>query len=320
MARMAAPDPFASMRRNMPRTGPPVQNMGGFAINTAPMANRPPSPPGARIGPPGPPKGTMPQTATGLGPYGGAIPQAQPTGGLNSTAGLPPGAKNFGPGGPAPGGGLPVPVPGGKIPTAPGGPATTSTGAPPVPPAPAPAPGAPAPAPVASSDPNALYGRGGGTGDEEGSLGQTLRNYINRAMGGVTSQAFIDRARNQLGTAVEGQRASAVNRINDDAIRRGMFRSGIPSEQAAAAGTASQGAFATGLQNILQSAEQQDIAGRESAANQAGNLLGMNRQWDQYTQQRMDAERARRDANQPRMFQYMDPDTGQVYEMDESWF
>jgi hypothetical protein len=48
----------------------------------------------------------------------------------------------------------------------------------------------------------------------------------------------------------------------------------------------------------------------------------MNRSWDQYTQQRIDAERARQRANAPRTFQYIDPDdpTGTVYEMDESWF
>ena len=139
-------------------------------------------------------------------------------------------------------------------------------------------------------------------------------------MGGVTSKAFIDRAKSQLGSAVEGQRANAVRRIDDDAIRRGLFKSGIPAEQAAAAGTAAQGALSSGIADILSKAEQQDIAGRESAAGTAGNLLNANRSWDEQELARQEAARARAAAGAPRTFEYIDPDTGEAFTLDESWF
>jgi hypothetical protein len=167
-----------------------------------------------------------------------------------------------------------------------------------------------------------IYGRSGGTSAESGSLEGSLRDYINNAMGGVTSKAFIDRSKNQLGSAVEGQRQQSLRRLDDDMIRRGLFKSGMGAELASGVDQAASGALSSGIMDILNKAEQQDIAGRESAAGTAGNLLGMNRSWDQYTQQRIDAERARQRANAPRTFQYIDPDdpTGTVYEMDESWF
>jgi hypothetical protein len=114
-----------------------------------------------------------------------------------------------------------------------------------------------------------------------------------------------------------------VNRINNDAIQRGLFRSGIPSEQAAAAGTAAQGSFASGLADILNNTEKTDIAARGDAAAQAGNLLGMNRSWDQYTTQRTDQQNAQNAANSrneaAHQFTYIDPDTGQSYQMDDRY-
>jgi hypothetical protein len=170
-----------------------------------------------------------------------------------------------------------------------------------------------------------MYGSGGGTSaqTQAGSLESGLRDYITKGLGGVTSKQFIDRSKQQLGASTEGQRASAVNSINDDAIRRGMFKSGVPAEATAAAGRAAQGSFASGLADILKGAEQQDMAGRESAANQASSLLGANRSMDQYTQQRIDQERAQRAAaaaNAPKSFTYIDPDTGQSYQMSEEDF
>jgi hypothetical protein len=113
-----------------------------------------------------------------------------------------------------------------------------------------------------------------------------------------------------------------VNRINEDAIRRGLFKSGIPAESIAATETGARGALSSGIADILSKAEQQDIAGRESAAGVAGNLLGMNRSWDQYQQQRADEQAARAAAGRTpdTSFTYIDPDTGESYQMDESWF
>lgn len=183
------------------------------------------------------------------------------------------------------------------------------------------APAAPAQPPVQGLG-YSLYGSSGGTSSPKGTLEAGLRDYIQQGFGGVTSKQFTDRAKQDLASATEGQRAQSVNRINDDAIRRGLFRSGIPSEQAAAAGRTRQSAFATGLADIMRSAEQQNIAGRESAANQAANLLGSNRQWDLQTQSRIEQENARRAAagsGGPKTFTFVDPDSGQSYELPADW-
>lgn len=211
--------------------------------------------------------------------------------------------------------------------TATPGPAEISLPPMPAGPVAAPAPAAPPPAavapPVAPAPPSAdLYGKFGGTSAQSSSLEDQLRGYITQGLGGVTSKGFIDRAKNQLGSAIGGQQKQATNRINEDSIRRGLFKSGIPAESIAATETGARGALSSGISDILGRAEQQDIAGRESAAGTAGNLLGMNRSWDQYSQQRSDEQAARAAANRKEDtgFTYVDPDTGQEYQMDESWF
>jgi len=173
-----------------------------------------------------------------------------------------------------------------------------------------PTPAAAQPAPAAAPD---LYGAAGGTSATPGSLEDQLRSYISNTMGGVTSQGYINRAKNQLSTATEGGRAQAANQITDDAIRRGMFRGGDTGARMDAASRTAQGAFATGLGNILQGAEQQDIAARQGAAGELSNLLGMNRAQDQYAQQRADAMRG--GGGSPSTFTYIDPDTGESYDI-----
>jgi hypothetical protein len=157
------------------------------------------------------------------------------------------------------------------------------------------------------------------------SLEDSIRNYIGGAAGGVTSKAFIDRAKGQLGSAVEGQRQVGANRINDDAVRRGLFKSGIPAEGIAAGEVGAKNALSSGIADILSNAEKQDIAGRESAAGVAGNLLSSNRQWDQWTQSRADDQAAQAAARagggaKDTGFDYIDPDTGEVTRLDEQWF
>jgi hypothetical protein len=72
----------------------------------------------------------------------------------------------------------------------------------------------------------------------------------------------------------------------------------------------------------LSNAEKQDIAGRESAAGVAGNLLSSNRSWDQWQQQRADEQAARAAAGQREDtgFDYIDPETGETTRLDEAWF
>lgn len=273
------------LKKVQPKIGAPVQNLGGMQPNTAPIANRPVAQPAVNKGTPGPSMfGSIRQ---GLQPLiDRQKPQAAPVPS------------------PAPQLAAPVPAPVGTPPAAIAPPA--------------------APAPAAPAASGGMYGRSGGTASsaQDGSLEDQLRSYITQGLGGVTSKAFIDRAKNQLGSAVEGQRAAGVRRINDDAIKRGLFRSGIPAEGIAAAETGARSALSSGIADILSRAEQQDIAGRESAAGTAGNLLGMNRSWDQYEQQRADEQAARAAANRQEdtSFVYIDPDTGEQFTMDESWF
>jgi len=154
--------------------------------------------------------------------------------------------------------------------------------------------------------------------------GWNLEGQLQKFLGGAFDQSvspeFINRAKGDVFRTVQGQTRSATNQINDDAVRRGLYRSGIPAESIANVQGQAQGAMARGVADILNSAENQNIQGRQNAAGVASNLLGMNRAQSQYEQQRADAAAARNAANAPQMFTYVDPDTGQSYEMDESWF
>lgn len=196
----------------------------------------------------------------------------------------------------------------------------TGTVTPPVA-APTPPPVNPVPAAVTPPAPD-LYGKSGGASAPAGSLEDQIRQVITGFTSGATSKGFIDRAKSALGSAVEGQRQQALRRSDADLIRRGLFRSGLGAEQAQAIDTGAQSTLSQGIADILGKAEQQDIAAKESAAGIAGNLLSSNRAWDQYSQQRADEQAARAAANAPRdtTFQYMDPDTGEVYTLDEAWF
>ena len=170
---------------------------------------------------------------------------------------------------------------------------------------PAPAPGQPQPTP-----------QGGGGWNLE----DQLQNYLSGAFNGSVTPEFINRAKGDVFRTVRGQIRQATGRINDDAVRRGLYRSGIPAESIAGVEGEAQGAMARGVADILNNAENQNIQGRQNAAGVASNVLGMNRSWEQYNNERSDAAAARAAAGRPQTFTYIDPDTGQSYEMDESWF
>jgi hypothetical protein len=95
-----------------------------------------------------------------------------------------------------------------------------------------------------------------------------------------------------------------------------LFRSGIPAAQQQALQTSSSNAFSQGLADILSKAEEQDIQGRQFATGAAGNLLGMNRSYDQYLQQQINQARGRGGGG-PGTTTIIDPDTGQSYEIDQ---
>ena len=254
-------NPFDTLPR--PRTGPNVQNTGGLAPNTAPIASRPVSSPGVRLGRPGPE----------LRGGGSLAPRPSPAG--------------------------PIVTPGAQ--------AARQRAS---------ARSADAQRRVSSLS-KQQYGRGGGTSDVAGSLGDQIRQALSGMFSGQTSQGFIDRSRSALGSAIEGRRAQAERRINDDAIRRGVFQSGIPGAGISAANTSADNAFATGLADILSQAENQDIQGRQFATGAGTNLLGMNRSFDQMMQNRIDAAR-RSGGGGPGTTTIIDPDTGQSYEVEES--
>ena len=251
-------NPFERIRQQI-RSGPNVQNMGGLAPNTAPIASRPVSAPGIRLGTPGPELFSQPERR----PAGPIITPSAQRARDRASARQASSQKQ-----------------------------------------------------VASLS-KQRYGRSGGANAPEGSLEGQIRGALGGMFSGQTSQGFIDRARGALGSAIEGRRAQAGRRIDDDAIRRGLFRSGVPMEARAAANTSADSAFSQGLADILSQAEGQDIQGRQFATGAATNLLGMNRSFDQTLQSRIDAAR-RAGGGGPGTTTIVDPDTGQSYEVDQS--
>ncbi len=253
MAASFIKSPFDGFKK--PRLGPKVQNQGGLAPNTAPIATRPVSSPGVKLGPPGP---------------------------------------------------------------APGGPTVT--------------PGAAAANEKFAARKSAsrkdesratgqIFGRGGGSeGDTpKGSLLEQIRSTLSGMFSGGNSKSFINRSKQALGAGIEGQRAQASKRIDSDAIRRGLFRSGIPAELQTATNNAAQGAFATGLADILGQGEQQDIQGRQFATTAGSSLLGQNRSFDEV--RRSEAEAARgRGRGGPGTSTIIDPDTGESFEVNDDVF
>ena len=249
----------------------------------------------------------------------GGMPQA-PT--LSSPRPFVPGPTvASGPPGPAPGGVDPIPRLPAPVP-APPAPASVPPAAPPSPvPPPAP-PAAPSPAPTSTSSTTSSSGQSPVVSPQAGGwdLEGQLQNYLTGAFQGSVSPEFTQRAREQVFRNVQGQTRQATNRINEDAVRRGLYRSGIPAEGIANVEAGAQGAIASGVADILNSAENQNIQGRQNAAGVASNVLGMNREQSNWETQRADAAAARAAAGRPQTFTYIDPDTGQSYEMDESWF
>ena len=296
MAASRVASPYDSLNRMAPRTGAPVQNAGGLAPTTAPLAQRPPQQPTPSAAP-GPQPGAAGGIAAKLGQVQPAPPGSQTPGGAST-------------------GFMPVT---GAAPVESGTAPVHQSGQLPVPP------------PPNVGDYKSLnaaaYGNSGGTMDNAtpGSLEAQIRGYITQNMnGGAVSPEFIQRAKNNLFSATEGQRTAAVDRINSDAARRGIFRSGIPAELAAGAGREAQSSFARGIADVLNNAENVNISERGKAADAAGNLLGMNRSWDQMLQGRFDEAQAQQRAaaaasaaaNATRT--YIDPETGQVSEIPVS--
>lgn len=155
----------------------------------------------------------------------------------------------------------------------------------------------------------------------QGNLEGQLQEYIKQGLSGDTvSKDFINRAKGAVSRNVWGQQRAGEQAINDDAVRRGLYRSGIPAESIAGLRGKSQGAIASGVADILNSAEAQNIQGKQAAAGTGSNLLGMNRDWEQYQNQRADAAAARAAANQPDTWDYIDPESGERVTIDNSWF
>ena len=263
-----------------------------------------------RVGFPVMNQGGMPQTPTTAppkpfvtSPTVAAQPGPAPTGGVDMLPPIPPQAP------------APTPPPPGAPPASPASPA---------PAAPTTAPTAPTPAPTSTST-SSSSGASGQTGvvspSMQGNLEGQLQEYIKQGLSGDTvSKDFINRAKGAVSRNVWGQQRAGEQAINDDAVRRGLFKSGIPAESIAGLRGKSQGAIASGVADILNSAEAQNIQGKQAAAGTGTNLLGMNRDWEQYQTNLAEQRAARAAAGAPKMFTYVDPDTGQTYEMDESWF
>jgi hypothetical protein len=295
------PDLQDNLRRVQPRNGFPVQNQGGMPRAAAPA----------------PPKPFMTQPTVAPQPGPQALPKmASPTGNTGFTG---------------------------------GGALTSLKGAlesAPPPPAQAPAPGAvpaPAVAPAGVSTAPSSASSSSTTGaissaytplpaPAQDSLEQQIRGYLTNAFQGNTvSPEFIQRAKNEVFRGVSGQAGQAANRLRDSLIGRGMSDSGMLQEGLGQIESGRMSSFAKGIADVLNSAENQNIQGKQQAGSQGLSLLGGNRDWQMQWQNRQDqlqqqadakaeAAAARAGANAPKTFQYVDPDTGQVYTMDESWF
>lgn len=212
------------------------------------------------------------------------------------------------------------------LPTAPGqyGGINPQPPAPGVPAAPTTAPTAPTPASTSTST-SSSSGASGQTGvispSAQGNLEGQLQAYIAQGLGGNTvSPEFINRAKGAVSRNVWGQQRAGEQAINDDAVRRGLFRSGIPAESIAGLRGKSQGAIASGVADILNSAEAQNIQGKQAAAGSGAQLLGMNRDWEQYQTNLAEQRAARAAAGKPSTWDYIDPETGQQVTIDDSWF
>jgi hypothetical protein len=293
------PDPRQAMAAVRPRTGFPVRNMGGMPQQPTPTPPRPFVPgPTVAAGPPGP----TPTGRIGTGGFTGRPGAPMPS---LLDASTPPGGGGAGP---APG-----------VPGVPG-----------IPPAPAPG-GAPAPAPAPAPGTSTSTSTSSGSSTQSPvvspgtawNLENQLNDYLKGAFGGSVSPEFIQRAKGDVFRNVSGQTAQARNRLRDQLAGRGMLGGGASGAYAGGLADIETGGLSSmsrGLADILNSAEQQNIQGRQSAAGTATNLLGMNREESRYQQQRADAAAARAAAGAPQTFTYIDPDTGQSYELDESWF
>lgn len=277
------PDLQDNMRRVQPRNGFPVQNQGGIPRAAAPA----------------PPKPFVTQPTVGAQPGPQALP---PLVGSNGNTG----------------------IAGGRVAQQPVS-------------APTPAPGTGTPAPAASAAPaSASTSSSSGAissayaplpAPAQDSFEAKIRAAMDPALAGNTvSPEFIQRAKNDVFRGVSGQADQARKRLQDSLIGRGMGDSGMLQEGLGQIESGRMSSFAKGIADVLNSAENQNIQGRQTATGQALSLLGGNRDWQQYWQNRQDNLQQQADARAaaggggPKTFEYIDPDTGQSYTMDESWF
>ena len=290
MAAIQRPDPMRQFRQVQPRTGFPVQNMGGIprAPLTAPLKPFVTQP-------------TVVRGAPGPAPTGVVPPFRQPVDGIQIEA-------------PRPGPAAPVrgPLTG---PVQAPAPVAAPTAAPPTAPTPTPAP------PPGSSTTTASSGQTGVLSPPaQGDIEQQIRDYLTGAFKGSVTPEFIQRAKEQVFRNVGGQTRQATQRVNEDAIRRGLYKSGIPAEGIANVEAAGQGAMASGISDILNAAEAQNIQGRQAAAGTAGDLLSANRSWQQYLDQKAAADAARRaGSGGPEMIPWTDPETGETIQLSPEW-
>ncbi len=144
----------------------------------------------------------------------------------------------------------------------------------------------------------------------EGQIG----GYIKKALGGgagAWDDAAISRAKAGAKSAAEGQRMATINAGNEDLAQRGLYRSGLGARMAA---DASRGAGASYTQAVADTMNQKaaaDQAARESAFQGALNFY--------QTKTGNELQRAQMNrgggGGGPKTFQYMDPDTGQSYDL-----
>jgi len=190
--------------------------------------------------------------------------------------------------------------------------------------------GVPGPAPTApistAPPPATAVGRrrGGGGGASRTvtatsavppSMASMLEDYVRKSMSGEYDTEAISRGKAAAKSASEGQRGAAMDAMQQDLASRGLLRSGLAARGAL---DLSRGAGSDYTKAVADIMNQQAETG--AARQQAGSQVGLGLRELQVKQEeeaanRAAAARAAAASRAPQMFTYVDPETGESYEL-----
>ena len=170
--------------------------------------------------------------------------------------------------------------------------------------------------------PGAGGGGGGGGGAAAAPAGSStedlIRSYISDTMrDGATPPGQIDRMKTSAFQAATGGLGQTNENINQDATRRGIFKSSIPANSIAAAERGAGSDYTKAVADIMNKTGENDAAAKAGAAGLGMQLLQSDRE-DAARQNALAAQSAA--ANRNKSFTYIDPDTGESFELPTDIF